>query len=130
MNEKIKEEIYGIKILLNLLLPLIIVIIFGNSILNSVSQDFIKNYITIIAISIFGLGFTALEMRGPKELKRDLFDATIYMMFSVLFGLIYLCYQASLIFNLTFGHFSIIFFLGGFISFFVIIIKSKYNLYD
>ena len=121
-----------LKIFLKIIFPLIIVLIFGNNIFSIVSQDFIKNYITLIAISVFGVGFTALGMpdSSPKELKGDLFSSTIYMMLSVLFGLIYLCDNSEIIFNLTFGHASVLFFLGGFMSFFLIIIKSKHGLYN
>jgi len=110
-----------------ILVPPIITIYFGQEILKLVSQDFIKNYLLLLAFSIFGLGFSALHIEEKrKELKKDLLNATIWIMFSILFAMIYSVHNGIILISpFTFGHISMICFLAGFLYFFLIILKLR-----
>ena len=108
---------------------MILLILFYQQVSNLVSEEFIKGYMLILSISLFGLGFTALTMKDNRQLKLDLLNASIWTWASLLFGLIYLSDKSfNLLFNINFASLSLWAFLGGFFYFFLILIKERVNL--
>ena|SRR3989344_3982595 len=127
MKKEIRENV-----VVFFLLPIgsmILVLLFHPYILNLASEDFIREYILILSISLFGLGFTALTIKDNRQLKLDLLNASFWVWVSLLFSIIYLSYKDyNIIFNINFATLSIWAFLGGFFYFFLILIKERVNL--
>lgn len=105
----------------------ILVFLLNQQFLNLVSEKFIGNYILLISISLFILGFSSLQIKDNRELKMDLLNADIWIFISFILSFSYLAYPSEIVFKLNLGSFSIWAFIGGAFYLFLIIIKERIN---
>ena len=118
----------GIAIFILIILgTFILVLLLNKNFLNLVSEDFVGNYILLISITLFILGFSSLQIE-KKELKIDLLNSSLWLFVSFLLGLSYLAYPETLIGELNLGSFSLWAFIGGILYLFLILIKERIRL--
>ena len=130
-----KEKIHMNKLmtLLSIIGALLITISFSSNLIHLISPEFIQNFIILSSLSMFGLGFIGFTLDKEsefKELQADFISASIWMMLSIFFGLTYISSPSPLFWNITYGHISLIWFIGGMLYFFIILVFARYKLFE
>ncbi len=129
-QEKKKKKLGLITIFLLIISSSFLVILFSQYLLKLASAEFIEKYLLISSLTLFSLGFSALQIdeKDKKGLKEDLLNASIFTFVSVLFSILYLTYPNPIILDINFASLSIWVFIVGFMYFFFILIIERRKL--
>ncbi|MDD5012187.1 MAG: hypothetical protein PHQ66_00870 [Candidatus Nanoarchaeia archaeon] len=135
---RVKVESMNKKSNLNKIIPkiywallVISVLILGISLYFNLSQkiskEFLKEIIIVLALSMLSSGFIAFQIEKSSKFKilvEPFLISCIFMMISLLIGIYYLISNSEL--NRVVGAMSITFFMGGFVSYSIVLISAWY----